>query len=104
MQTPTKFPEPGTIKEAFEPMVLGTIIIPKDFVGQIITLCQDRRGVQKEMTFLGDVRVMLKYELPLAEIVVDFYDQLKSITAGYASFDYEECGMQPTKITKVSSP
>ena len=104
VQTPAKFPEPGVVKEAFEPIVSGTIIIPKEFVGEIMTLCQNRRGVQKEMTFLGESRVLLKYELPLAEIVVDFYDELKSITAGYASFDYEESAMQKTKITKVLLP
>jgi len=101
IHSPAKFPDPGIIKDAYEPIVTGTIIIPKDYIGEIITLCQDRRGTQKEMTFLGDARVLLKYDLPLAEIVIDFYDVLKSITAGYASFDYEDAGMQLTKIVKV---
>ncbi|KAK1396686.1 hypothetical protein POM88_006549 [Heracleum sosnowskyi] len=70
--------------------IAATIIIPSEYVGPVITLCSDHRGEQLEYTFIDSLRVFLKYRLPLREIVVDFYNGLKSITSGYASFDYEE--------------
>lgn len=78
------------ITRAWEPTVTATIITPTEFVGSLMTLAADRRGEQKEYSFIDSQRALLKYRFPLREIVTDFYDQLKSITSGYASFDYEE--------------
>jgi translation elongation factor EF-4 len=78
------------VVKAWEPTVTATIITPTEFVGSLMTLAADRRGEQKEYSFIDSQRALLKYQFPLREIVTDFYDQLKSITSGYASFDYEE--------------
>uniref|UniRef100_A0A803QM68 Tr-type G domain-containing protein n=1 Tax=Cannabis sativa TaxID=3483 RepID=A0A803QM68_CANSA len=86
---------------SWEPTVLATIIIPSEYVGPIITLCSERRGEQLEYTFIDSLRVFLKYRLPLREIVVDFYNELKSITSGYASFDYEDSEYQQSDLVKL---
>jgi GTP-binding protein LepA len=86
---PSEFPEPQTIEKVEEPTVIANIFTPEEFVGAMMKLCQDRRGVQKDMKFIGQGRVMLSYSLPLAEMVIDFYDRLKSVSRGYASMDYE---------------
>ena len=101
IENPSEFPDPGSIEEVMEPIIDGTIILPSQYLGAILALCEDRRGVQKEMTFLDAQRVILKYRLPLTEIATDFYDELKSRSSGYASFDYEEAGYEPGKLVKM---
>ena len=101
IDNPTNFPDPALIQTAEEPMVKASILSPSDYVGNIMELCQDRRGIFKDMKYLDDTRVELHYELPLNEIVYDFFDVLKSRTKGYASFDYEMLGYTPSKLVKL---
>ncbi len=101
IDNPTNYPDPALIQTAEEPMVKASILSPSDYVGNIMELCQDRRGVFKDMKYLDDTRVELHYELPLNEIVYDFFDVLKSRTKGYASFDYEMMGYSPSKLVKL---
>nr|CAD7456742.1 unnamed protein product [Timema tahoe] len=98
----THFPEPNIVSEYLEPMVLGTIITPDTYLGPVMSLCMDRRGMQKSATNIDNQRVMLQFFLPLNEIVVDFHDHLKSISSGYASFDYEDYGYVPSNIVKLN--
>jgi GTP-binding protein LepA len=97
---PSEFPT-GKIKKVLEPIVKATILAPKDYVGVIMELCQGRRGSLIDMQYLGEDRVQLRYTLPLAEIVFDFFDHLKSKTQGYASLDYEEAGLAEGDLVKV---
>ncbi|MFE2043423.1 translation elongation factor 4 [Streptomyces sp. NPDC059477] len=97
---PSEFPE-GKIDEVFEPMVRATILAPTEFIGAIMELCQTRRGTLLGMDYLSEDRVEIRYTLPLAEIVFDFFDQLKSKTRGYASLDYEPTGEQASSLVKV---
>ena len=97
---PSEFPT-GKVKKVLEPMVRATILAPKDYVGVIMELCQARRGTMIDMQYLGEDRVQLRYNLPLAEIVFDFFDQLKSKTQGYGSLDYEETGLAEGDLVKV---
>jgi GTP-binding protein LepA len=97
---PSEYPD-GKIREVQEPMVKATILSPKDYVGTIMELCQSRRGSMIDMQYLSEDRVQLRYRLPLAEIVFDFFDQLKSKTQGYASLDYEDDGYAPGDLVKV---
>ncbi|KAG0495941.1 hypothetical protein HPP92_000632 [Vanilla planifolia] len=93
---------PGkSITACWEPSVIATIIIPSEYVGPVITLCSERRGEQLEYSFIDSQRALMKYKLPLREIVVDFYNELKSITSGYASFDYEEAEYQKSDLVKL---
>ncbi|QQR54264.1 elongation factor 4 [bacterium] len=101
VESPAEFPEPQKIAAIFEPMIDVTIIVPQTYLGSLLTLCQDKRGEQKDLTFIDDQRVMLKYKLPLTEVATDFYDQLKSVSSGYASFDYEEAGYQESDLVKM---
>ena len=101
IDNPTNYPEPAVISSAEEPMVKASILAPSDYVGNIMELCQGRRGVFKDMNYLDESRVELHYELPLNEIVYDFFDALKSRTKGYASFDYELMGYAPSKLVKL---
>ena len=101
IDNPTNYPDPALIQIAEEPMVKANILAPSEFVGNIMELCQDRRGVFKDMKYLDDTRVELHYELPLNEIIYDFFDVLKSRTRGYASFDYEMLGYTPSKLVKL---
>lgn len=101
IDNPTNYPDPALIQTAEEPMVKADILSPSEFVGNIMELCQDRRGIFKDMQYLDDTRVNLHYELPLNEIVYDFFDVLKSRTRGYASFDYEMLGYVPSKLVKL---
>ena len=101
IDNPTNYPDPGTIAVAEEPMVKANILTPEEYVGNIMELCQNRRGVFKDMKYLDPTRVELHYELPLNEIVYDFFDALKSRTKGYASFDYELMGFCPSKLVKL---
>jgi len=89
ISNPSEFPEPQRIERIDEPTVLANIFTPEEYVGAMMKLCQDRRGTQQDMKFIGQGRVMLAYKLPLAEMVIDFYDKLKSVSRGYASMDYE---------------
>lgn len=101
IDNPTNYPEPAVIASAEEPMVKASIMSPSEYVGNIMELCQGRRGVFKDMKYLDETRVELHYELPLNEIVYDFFDALKSRTKGYASFDYEMLGYAPSKLVKL---
>lgn len=97
---PSEYPD-GKISEVFEPVVRSTILTPSDFVGAVMELCQSRRGTLLGMDYLSEDRVELRYTLPLAEIVFDFFDQLKSRTRGYASLDYEAAGEQVANLVRV---
>ena len=101
IENPSDFPETTKIKTINEPMIDATIIVPTTYLGAVLKLCQEKRGAQKELTYLSEDRVILTYKLPLNEIATDFYDQLKSISSGYASLDYEEAGYQPSKLIKL---
>lgn len=101
ISNPTEYPDPGSISSAEEPMVKANILTPSDYVGNIMELCQERRGIFKNMTYLDTTRTELHYELPLNEIIYDFFDALKSRTKGYASFDYELIGYAPSKLVKL---
>ena len=101
IDNPTNYPDPGTIASAEEPVVNAHSYDPSDFVGNIMELCQDRRGTFKDMKYIDETRVDLHYILPLNEIVYDFFDALKSRTRGYASFDYEMKGYEPSKLVKL---
>ena len=98
---PSEYPTDGKIAAVYEPVVKGTILAPAEFIGVILELCQARRGVQHGMDYLSEDRVEIRYTLPLAEIVFDFFDALKSRTKGYASLDYEPSGEQPAELVKV---
>ncbi|XP_029444311.1 translation factor GUF1, mitochondrial [Rhinatrema bivittatum] len=98
---PAEFPDKSQVSQYLEPMVLGTLLTPAEHIGKIMTLCQDRRAIQKDMVYIDDQRVLLKYLFPLNEIVVDFYDSLKSLSSGYASFDYEDAGYQQADLIKM---
>lgn len=101
VDNPTKMPEPIRIDRIEEPLVKATIHCPKEFVGNVLKLCEDRRGVQTSISFHGMERAVVIYQLPLNEIVLDFHDKLKSLTKGYASFDYELCGYQTSDLVKL---
>ena len=94
-------PDPARIAEVREPYIRASILTPKEFVGQIMELCQERRGDHAGMHYLSAERVQLTYDLPLAEIVLDFFDQLKSRTRGYASLDYELIGLRESDLVKL---
>ena len=101
IDNPSNYPDPALIEVAEEPVVKSNILVPSEFVGNIMELCKERRGVFKDMKYLDETRVELHYELPLNEIVYDFFDALKSRTRGYASFDYEFMGYVPSKLVKL---
>jgi GTP-binding protein LepA len=101
VHSPADMPDRARIAEIREPMIRATVLCPKEHVGAVMELCQERRGTHVDMTFLSRERVQLHYDLPLAEIVLDFFDQLKSRTKGYASLDYEVLGTQPADLVKL---
>ena len=101
IDNPSNYPSPDEIVQACEPIVKASIITPEEFIGNIMTLCQDRRGVYKDMKYLDSSRVELHYDLPLNEIVYDFFDSLKSKSKGYASLDYELKGYEPSRLVKL---
>jgi GTP-binding protein LepA len=101
VQNPTDMPAPARIAEVREPYIRASILSPKKYVGPIMELCQERRGDHAGMHWLTPERVQISYDLPLAEIVLDFFDQLKSRTRGYASLDYEVIGMRPSDLVKL---
>lgn len=100
IQNPSELPEPNYIETIFEPYVKATILVPDEFLGNVIKLLNDKRGIQLKMDYLG-ARVLLEYDIPMNEIVMDFYDKLKSTTKGYASFDYEPIGFRPGVLQKL---
>ncbi|MBO4285373.1 MAG: elongation factor 4 [Alphaproteobacteria bacterium] len=100
LHNPADMPDLSTIKSIEEPMVKATILVPDNYLGAVLKLCNERRGEQVELTYVG-ARAMVVYKIPLNEIVFDFYDRLKSITSGYASFDYELIGYQESDLVKV---
>jgi GTP-binding protein LepA len=100
IQNPSELPEPNYIDTIFEPYVKATILVPDEFLGNVIKLLNDKRGVQLKMDYIGK-RVLLEYDIPMNEIVMDFYDKLKSTTKGYASFDYEPVGFRPGNLKKL---
>ncbi len=101
IDNPVKMPPPGKIEKTEEPYVAATVMVPKDYVGAVMELCQDRRGVFRNMEYMGENRVMISYHLPLSEIIYDFFDQLKSRTRGYASLDYDLAGYRESNLVKL---
>jgi GTP-binding protein LepA len=101
VDNPSTMPPPGTIERIEEPYVRVTILTPTDFIGTLMELSQQRRGALEKMDYLSEDRVEIVYQLPLAEIVTDFFDQMKSRTRGYASLDYEPIGYRPSNLVKV---
>ncbi|MBC2155599.1 translation elongation factor 4 [Listeria innocua] len=101
VDNPADMPEPGVIESVEEPYVKATVMVPNDYVGAVMELAQNKRGNFITMEYLDDIRVSIVYEIPLSEIVYDFFDQLKSSTKGYASFDYELIGYKASKLVKM---
>ncbi len=101
VNNPEKLPPPGEIERIEEPIITAMIIANDDNLGGILKLCEDKRGVQKGFDYVGPKRVMLTYELPLNEVVLDFYDRLKTVSRGYASFDYHLNGFRPSDLVKL---
>jgi GTP-binding protein LepA len=101
VHNPTDMPDPARIAEVREPYIRASILTPKEYIGQIMELCQEKRGNHSGMHYLSSERVQLTYDLPLAEIVLDFFDQLKTRTKGYASLDYEPVGLRPSNLVKL---
>ena len=104
VHAPSDMPDRDRIEEIREPYIRATILCPKDAVGAVMELCQERRGTHVDMSFLSEARVQLRYDLPLAEIVLDFFDQLKSRTKGYASLDYELIGLRAVRPGQARHP
>jgi translation factor GUF1, mitochondrial len=101
IESPSDFPDPQKLAAIYEPIIDATILMPKEYLGAIITLCQQKRGVQQSLEYLNEERIILKYRLPLNEVATDFYDQLKSLSSGYASLDYEEADYQEADLVKM---
>ena len=101
VHNPSGLPEPNHVDLIEEPYILAQIITKTDYLGNVIKLCMDKRGIMKNQTFLTQERVEINFEMPLSEIVFDFYDKLKSISRGYASFDYHQIGYKPSKLAKL---
>ena len=101
VDSPNKLPDKSKVREVREPYIKTNIFTPKDYIGSIMKLCQDKRGIYLNMEYIDTTRVNIHYELPLSEIVYDFFDKLKSYTKGYASFDYEIIGYKPSDLVKM---
>ena len=101
IDSPSKMPEQNYVSSVLEPYVRSNIYVPSEYVGAIMELCQDKRGIYKNMSYMDETRVNITYEMPLSEIVYDFFDKLKSYTKGYASFDYEFIGNKESKLVKM---
>jgi GTP-binding protein LepA len=101
VDSPTKMPDRARISKIMEPYISTNIFVPSEYIGAIMELCQDKRGDYIGMDYLDPTRVNIHYEIPLAEIVYDFFDRLKSTTKGYASFDYEICGYKQSDLVKM---
>lgn len=102
ISNPAHWPHPQIIEEMSEPIVLATIITPDDYLGKIMSLCNERRGIQQNISNIDNKRIMLQFVFPLNEIIVNFHDGLKAISSGFASFDYEDAGYSPTNLVKLS--
>jgi GTP-binding protein LepA len=100
IENPAKLPEQNKIEEIREPIISANILVPSEYLGNVITLCNQKRGVQLNMQYMGR-QVMLTYEMPLNEVVLDFFDKLKSVSRGYASFDYEFKSFEPSDLVKL---
>lgn len=101
IESPSDFPEGNEIETIYEPIIKATIITPHRYIGNIMELCEEKRGIQESLTYMDEDRAILRYTLPLNEVAIDFYDQLKSLSSGYASLDYEEAGYAPAKLVKM---
>ncbi len=101
VRNPSQFPDFSEVELVEEPYVRGTIVVPSEYIGSVIQLCEGRRGKMLHMEYISEQRVLLEYDLPFAEIITDFYDQLKSVTRGYASFDYEHTGFKEADVDKI---
>jgi GTP-binding protein LepA len=101
IESPARLPDLSRVDHIEEPYILGTIVVPSDYVGPVMKLCQEKRGAQRTMKYLDTQTVELIYELPFSEILFDYYDKLKSITRGYASFDYEHLAFRPSEVVKL---
>ena len=101
VENPVNWPDPGLIEEVLEPYIRAEIYTPKEYIGALIKLCEEKRGIQKEIKFLTPDRCVLVYELPFSEVVLDFYDRLKSYSRGYASLDYQFVGYKPGDLVKM---
>ena len=101
VDNPMEYPDEGRIEGADEPYIRASVITPTDYLGNIMSLCLEKRGVQTNMTYLDEKRVEIIYDMPLSEVLFDFYDRLKSISRGYASFDYDITGYKPTELAKL---
>jgi GTP-binding protein LepA len=100
VDNPSRLPDPGVVEEMREPIVRANILVPQNHLGSVITLCVEKRGVQKDMQFMGQ-QVSLVYELPMAEVVLDFFDRLKSVSRGFASLDYSFDRFEPADLVKL---
>jgi len=101
IDNPIDYPDEGRVESAEEPYIRASVITPTDYLGNVMTLCMEKRGVQTNMTYLDEKRVEMIYDMPLSEVLFDFYDRLKSISRGYASFDYDISGYKPTELVKL---
>ena len=101
LHNPADMPAMTLVSHIEEPRIKATIMVPDDYLGDVLKLCQDRRGIQQELTYAG-TRPLVVYDLPLNEVVFDFYDRLKSVTKGYASFDYQITGYRQDNLVKMS--
>ena len=101
IDNPVDYPDEGRLESAEEPYIRAAVITPTDYLGNIMTLCMEKRGIQTNMTYLDEKRVEMIFDMPLAEVLFDFYDRLKSISRGYASFDYDISGYKPTELVKL---
>jgi GTP-binding protein LepA len=100
IENPSRLPEPSRIEEIREPMIVVNLLMPQDYVGPVMTLCNNKRGIQRNMQYMGR-QVMLSYEMPLNEVVLDFFDKLKSVSRGYASMDYEFLEFRAADLVKL---
>ena len=101
IDNPLEYPDPMKIESAEEPYIKATIITPAEYIGSLLTLCMEKRGVQTGLTYLDTKRVEMTFEMPLAEVLFEFYDRLKSLSRGYASFDYDIIGYKPTSLVRM---
>ena len=101
LNNPTDLPDPSRLEKVEEPYIKASIITKSNFVGQVMSLCIEKRGEITNQTYLTTERVELTFDMPLAEIVFDFYDRLKTVSKGYASFDYSPIGMRASKLVRV---
>jgi GTP-binding protein LepA len=101
IENPSLLPSPQEIERVEEPFILASVHLPSEFIGPVVNLCEERRGIQKEIKYLSEKRVLIGYELPFSEVVLDFHDKLKSISKGYASFDYEFLEFRESLLVKL---